>query len=82
MVDPYTERVGGIDSVSWEEFRKIFQNKLYPHVFYEAKSNEFMSLVQGNMSVAEYEKKFTELAKYVLAFVVIGRSSASVLKMA
>ena len=51
-------------------------------MFYEAKSNEFMSLVQGNMSVAEYEKKFTELAKYVLAFVVIRRSSASVLKMA
>lgn len=28
-----------------------------------------MRLVQGNMTVAEYEKKFTELAKYALALI-------------
>ncbi|KAA0059552.1 uncharacterized protein E5676_scaffold1449G00070 [Cucumis melo var. makuwa] len=32
---------------------------------------KFMSLVQGEMIVTEYEKKFTELAKYALAFVII-----------
>ena len=46
----------------------MFQNKLYPRFFYDAKKNEFMSLVQGNMTVVEYKKKFTKLAKYVLAF--------------
>lgn len=29
-----------------------------------------MNLVQGDMTVVEYEKWFTELAKYALAFVV------------
>lgn len=63
-------RVGGIDSVLWEEFRKVFQNKFYPRPFCDAKRNEFMSLVQGNMTVMEYEKKFTEMANYVLCFVI------------
>lgn len=29
-----------------------------------------MRLIQEDMIVVEYEKKFTELAKYVLAFVI------------
>ena len=29
-----------------------------------------MSLVQGNMTVTEYEKRFTELATYALTFMV------------
>ncbi|KAA0047575.1 Pyridoxal-phosphate-dependent serine hydroxymethyltransferase [Cucumis melo var. makuwa] len=44
-----------------EEFRKTFKNKFYPRSFCDAKRNEFMSLVQGDMIVAEYEKRFIEL---------------------
>lgn len=42
----------------------------YPYSFCDAKRYEFMSLVHGPMIVDEYEKKFNELAKYALAFVV------------
>lgn len=38
--------------------------------FGDAKRKEFMSLVQGNMIVIEYEKRFTKLVKYVVAFVI------------
>lgn len=31
-----------------------------------------MSLVQGDMTVVEYEKLFTKFAKYALAFVING----------
>ena len=58
-------------SVSWKEFRKAFEKNFYPHCFCDAKRKKFMSLVQGEMIVTEYEKKFTELAKYALAFVII-----------
>lgn len=29
-----------------------------------------MNLVQDDMTIAEYEKKFTKLSKYALAFVI------------
>lgn len=54
----------------WEAFRKVFKNKFYPRSFYDVKRKEFISLVQGNMTIAEYEKQFIELTKYALAFIV------------
>ncbi|TYK26890.1 uncharacterized protein E5676_scaffold7319G00040 [Cucumis melo var. makuwa] len=59
-----------MDFVSREELRKAFQNKFYPRSFCDAKRNEFMSLVQSNITMTKYEKKFTELAKYTLALVI------------
>ncbi|TYK26564.1 retrotransposon protein, putative, Ty3-gypsy sub-class [Cucumis melo var. makuwa] len=53
-----------------KEFRKALQSKFYPRFFFNANRNEFMSLVQGYTNVAEYQKKFTELAKYALGFVI------------
>lgn len=54
-------RVKGMGLVSWEEFRKAFQNKFYPHYFCDTKRNEFIILVQDDTTVAEYPKKFTKL---------------------
>ncbi|KAA0025962.1 uncharacterized protein E6C27_scaffold34G002770 [Cucumis melo var. makuwa] len=59
-----------MDSVSREELRKAFQNKFYPRSFCDAKRNEFMSLVQSDITLTKYEKKFTERAKYTLALVI------------
>ena len=42
-----------------EKFKKAFKKMSYPHSLYDAKRNVFMSLVQGDMTVAEYEKRFT-----------------------
>lgn len=56
--------------ITWEKFRKAFKNNFYPRSFFDVKRNELISLVQDDMTVTEYEKWFTELAKYALAFVV------------
>ena len=47
----HATKVGGVSFVTWEEFREAFQNKFYPHSFSNAKKNEFMSLVQSDMTV-------------------------------
>ena len=56
--------------VLWDEFRKALQNKFYPLSFCDAKRNGFVNLVQGDTTIVEYEKNFTKLAKYALAFVM------------
>src|ERR1051325_3074114 len=48
----------------WEEFKRVFYDKFFPKTYRDAKLDEFLKLAQGNSSVAEYEKKFTELSKY------------------
>ncbi|KAA0062248.1 DNA/RNA polymerases superfamily protein [Cucumis melo var. makuwa] len=45
-------------------FRGIFEDKYYPSTYYEAKRDEFLGLKQGSLSVAEYERKYTELSRY------------------
>ena len=66
----HAAKAGGEGIVAWEEFRKAFKDKFYPHSFCDAKRNKLMNLVKGELTVAGYEKQFTELAKYALAFVV------------
>ncbi|KAA0048209.1 Gag protease polyprotein [Cucumis melo var. makuwa] len=45
-------------------FRGIFEDKYYPSTYCEAKRDEFLVLKQGSLSVAEYERKYTELSWY------------------
>ena len=49
---------------TWADFKAAFEAHFVPEAFREAKRVEFEMLVQGSMSVAEYEKKFLELAKF------------------
>ncbi|XP_028114161.1 uncharacterized protein LOC114312145 [Camellia sinensis] len=51
-------------NITWSQFNKIFYNKYFPQCFRDCKVFEFQELKQGNMSVAEYEAKFTELARF------------------
>src|ERR1051325_8435343 len=53
----------------WEEFRKVFYDKFFPKTYRDAKLEEFLKLVQGNATVAEYEKKYTELSRYAHSLV-------------
>lgn len=55
--------------MTWTDFKKAFQDKYSPRSFYDSKRNEFLRLVQGSRSVAKYEKKFTELAKYAMVVI-------------
>ena len=65
----HATRVGKEGFIVCDDFRKTLKNNFYPHSFYDKKRSKFINL-HGNMAVAEYEKRFTKLAKYVLAFVV------------
>ncbi|XP_028059473.1 uncharacterized protein LOC114263173 [Camellia sinensis] len=51
--------------MTWDQFKEIFYEKYFPQCFRNKKKvPEFEQLKQGNMSVAEYEAKFTELARF------------------
>ena len=57
--------------LTWERFRDEFFDKYFPRSVRIQKEQEFIHLKQGNRSVAEYEVKFTELAKFVPRLVEI-----------
>uniref|UniRef100_A0A0A0LAU6 Retrotransposon gag domain-containing protein n=1 Tax=Cucumis sativus TaxID=3659 RepID=A0A0A0LAU6_CUCSA len=42
----------------------MFEDKYYPSTYGEAKRDAFLDLKQGSLSVAEYERKYTELSRY------------------
>ncbi|KAL0560470.1 hypothetical protein IC582_000875 [Cucumis melo] len=50
--------------LDWQTFRGIFEDKYYPSTYCEAKRDEFLGLKQGSLSVAKYERKYTELSRY------------------
>ncbi|KAL0556085.1 hypothetical protein IC582_004592 [Cucumis melo] len=60
-------------ALDWQTFRGIFEDKYYPSTYCEAKRDEFLGLKQGSLSVAEYERKYTELSRY--ADVIIASES-------
>ncbi|KAA0037515.1 uncharacterized protein E5676_scaffold808G001020 [Cucumis melo var. makuwa] len=51
-------------TLDWQTFRGIFEEKYYPTTYCEAKRDEFLELKQGSLSMAEYERKYTELSRY------------------
>ncbi|XP_038877203.1 uncharacterized protein LOC120069501 [Benincasa hispida] len=63
-------RKGDQEEICWEEFQKSFFERFYPRSFRDMKQDEFLQVMQGNMTVAEYELKYTELSKYALNIVV------------
>ncbi|XP_028090905.1 uncharacterized protein LOC114291076 [Camellia sinensis] len=54
----------GHENMKWTQFNTIFYDKYFPQCFRDRKVSEFQELKQGRMSVAEYEAKFTELARF------------------
>jgi hypothetical protein len=53
------------DTVSWELFEERFRRKYLPAFYEEQQIGAFHALVQGNITVEEYEIRFMELVKYV-----------------
>ncbi|XP_028110095.1 uncharacterized protein LOC114308662 [Camellia sinensis] len=50
--------------LTWDRFKETFYEKYFPQCMRDRKISEFEQLKQGTLSVAEYESKFTELARY------------------
>ncbi|XP_074361983.1 uncharacterized protein LOC141702182 [Apium graveolens] len=55
----------GDDIMTWDRFTKLFLEKYFPRYMKNQMEINFLELKQGNMSVTEYESKFTKLARFV-----------------
>ncbi|XP_074363144.1 uncharacterized protein LOC141703561, partial [Apium graveolens] len=51
--------------IPWTRFTELFFQKYFPKYMENQMELKFLELKQGNMSVAEYEAKFTELSRFV-----------------
>ena len=50
--------------IPWEEFLVAFQDKYFPEHIKDQKEREFSNLIQGSMSMLEFEQKFSSLGRY------------------
>ena len=55
-----------LDGISWDQFQQEFTDRFFSQSHEDSKIEEFFKLEQKNMSVLDYEKKFSELVKLVL----------------
>ena len=53
-----------LEAITWAEFHELFMGKYFPATTRHAKTQEFLELKQGTMTVIEYMAKFTELAHF------------------
>ena len=56
-------------TITWERFTELFLEKYFPRYMQNQMELKFFELKQDNLSVAEYEAKFTELARFVPDYV-------------
>ena len=47
------------EGISWNQLQQEFTDRFFPHSHKDSKIEEFFRLEQKNMSVSEYEKKFS-----------------------
>ncbi|XP_073268753.1 uncharacterized protein [Populus alba] len=59
------ERAYSSPPMEWKEFSEIFLERFLPESVREARSYEFEKLVQGDLTVTEYEVEFTWLSRFV-----------------
>ena len=52
------------EPITWKVFTEKFNDKYFPDCIREQKELEFLNLIQGNLTVAKYESKFTELSRF------------------
>ncbi|XP_074327687.1 uncharacterized protein LOC141665599 [Apium graveolens] len=55
----------GKDAVTWDRFTELFLEMYFPRYMKNQMEIKFLELKQENMSVTEYEVKFTEFARFV-----------------
>ena len=53
-----------LETMTWDDFHKLFMGKYFPSSARHAKTREFLQLRQGTMTVLEYVARFTELARF------------------
>ncbi|RVW39784.1 Retrovirus-related Pol polyprotein from transposon 17.6 [Vitis vinifera] len=63
------KRVYDTEVITCDEFEGIFLGKYFGEVAKHAKRMEFEHLIQGTMSVLEYESRFSELSRFALGMI-------------
>ena len=53
-----------LEAMTWAEFHDLFMGKYFPDTARHAKSQEFLELKQGAMTVIEYVARFMKLARF------------------
>ena len=51
-----------LEAMTWAEFQELFMGKYFSDTAHHAKTQEFLDLKQGTMTVMEYVARFRELA--------------------
>ncbi|XP_059660859.1 uncharacterized protein LOC132307185 isoform X1 [Cornus florida] len=54
-----------VEEMSWDKFKELFYEKYFLISKRWELKDQFLGLIQGNMSVAEYENKYTLLSRFV-----------------
>ena len=54
-----------LDGMSWDQFQQEFTDRFFPQSHKDSKIEDLFRLEQKNMSVSEYEKRFSELIRFV-----------------
>ncbi|XP_022156546.1 uncharacterized protein LOC111023424 [Momordica charantia] len=55
--------------VPWARFKNLLYDHYYRETVEDMKEVEFLHLVQGTLTVAQYERKFTELSSFALELI-------------
>ncbi|KAJ9709331.1 hypothetical protein PVL29_001012 [Vitis rotundifolia] len=63
------KRVYDIEVMTWEELERIFLSKYFGEVAKHAKMMKFEHLIQGTMSMLEYESRFSKLSRFALGMI-------------
>ncbi|XP_024018922.1 uncharacterized protein LOC112090878 [Morus notabilis] len=58
-----------VAGLTWEQFETLFNEQYFLQSYREDKTLEFMSLLQGDMSIREYEAKFNDLSRFTPSLV-------------
>ena len=59
----------GTEIITWQRFKGLFLEKYFPKYMQNQMELQFFELKQDGKSVVEYEKKFTELSRFVSKYV-------------
>ncbi|XP_074342722.1 uncharacterized protein LOC141680377 [Apium graveolens] len=55
--------------ITWDRFKRMFLDKYFPRYMQTQMEMKFFELKQDNMTVGEYENKFTELSRFMGKYV-------------
>ncbi|KAM6580108.1 hypothetical protein CsatA_003882 [Cannabis sativa] len=58
------EQTKDVNTMSWDDFKRVFNEKYYNTAVLAANVDEFTGLAQGSLTVTEYAQKFDRLAKF------------------